>query len=103
MKWKDKRLLVIAAGVYLLILIVASLIILVFFPELLPHRSESQREATTEVFVMGLDRATEYWEQHRDFDMILITEDGEIYLIGIVGSVCWKRNARIRLAFTWAG
>lgn len=52
MKWKGKRLLMIAAGVYLLILIVASLIILVFFPELLPHRSESQREATTEVFAM---------------------------------------------------
>lgn len=35
---------------------------------------------STSLFVMGLDRATEYWEQHRDFDMILITEDGEIYL-----------------------
>lgn len=42
MKWKGKRLLMIAVGVYLLILFVASLIILVFFPELLPHRSESQ-------------------------------------------------------------
>lgn len=34
----------------------------------------------TSLFVMGLDRATEYWKQHGNFDMILITEDGEIYL-----------------------
>ena len=35
---------------------------------------------STSLFVMGLDRATEYWRQHRDFNMILITEDGELYL-----------------------
>lgn len=35
---------------------------------------------STSLFVMGLDQATEYWRQHRDFDMILITEDGELYL-----------------------
>lgn len=52
MKRKGKRLLMMAAGFYLLILIAASLIILVFFPELLPHRSEPQREATMEVFAM---------------------------------------------------
>lgn len=35
---------------------------------------------STSLFVMGANQASEYWKQHRDFDMILITEDGEIYL-----------------------
>lgn len=35
---------------------------------------------STSLFVKGLDQAAEYWKQHRDFDMILITEDGKIYL-----------------------
>lgn len=35
---------------------------------------------STSLFVMGLDRASEYWKQHGNFDMILITEDGVIYL-----------------------
>ena len=32
------------------------------------------------LYVMGRSRAIEYWQQHQNFDMILITEDGEIYL-----------------------
>lgn len=32
------------------------------------------------MFVKGLDQAEEYWRAHPDFDMILITEDGQIYL-----------------------
>lgn len=52
MRKKSKRLLMIAAGVYLLILIVSSLIILVFLPELLPSASKTQSEATKEVFAM---------------------------------------------------
>lgn len=35
---------------------------------------------STSLFVMGLEQATEYWRQHQNFDMILITEEGEIYL-----------------------
>lgn len=35
---------------------------------------------STSLFVMGADRAIEYWRQHQNFDMILIIEDGEIYL-----------------------
>ena len=35
---------------------------------------------STSLFVMGLDKAAEYWKQHPDFEMIWITEDGEIYL-----------------------
>lgn len=29
---------------------------------------------------MGTEQAIDYWRQHQNFDMILITEDGEIYL-----------------------
>lgn len=35
---------------------------------------------STSLFVMGLDQATEYWRQNGGFDMLLITETGEIYL-----------------------
>lgn len=35
---------------------------------------------STSLFVMGPEQSAEYWKQHRDFDVILITEDGEIYL-----------------------
>lgn len=35
---------------------------------------------STSFFVMGADRAVEYWRQHQNFDMLLITEDGEIFL-----------------------
>ena len=35
---------------------------------------------STSLFVLGADRAIEYWRQHQNFDMILIIEDGEIYL-----------------------
>lgn len=35
---------------------------------------------STSLFVMGLDKATSYWQLNGGFDMILITEDGEIHL-----------------------
>lgn len=35
---------------------------------------------STSLFVMGLDKATDYWLQHQNFEMIVITENGEIYL-----------------------
>lgn len=35
---------------------------------------------STAIFVMGLDKAIDYWRDHQDFDMILLTEEREIYL-----------------------
>ena len=35
---------------------------------------------STSLYVMGMERAIEYWQQHQNFEMILITENGEIYL-----------------------
>lgn len=35
---------------------------------------------STSLFVMGLDKAADYWRGNKNFDMILITEDGEIYI-----------------------
>ena len=35
---------------------------------------------STALFVMGAEQAAEYWRQNQYFDMILITEDGDIYL-----------------------
>ena len=35
---------------------------------------------STALFVMGLERAEDYWRLYRGFEMILIMEDGNIYL-----------------------
>lgn len=35
---------------------------------------------STSLFIMGLDPAIEYWRQHQNFNMILIAENGEVYL-----------------------
>lgn len=35
---------------------------------------------STAIFVMGLDKAIDYWQAHQGFDMILLTDDREIYL-----------------------
>ena len=35
---------------------------------------------STSLFVMGLEDAEDYWRQHQDFDMILVMEDGNIYV-----------------------
>lgn len=35
---------------------------------------------STAVFVMGLEEATQYWRTRKDFDMILVTEENEVYV-----------------------
>ena len=37
---------------------------------------------STALFVMGKDGAVDYWRQHRDFDMLLVCKDGQIYITG---------------------
>ncbi len=41
---------------------------------------------STALFVMGPDRAAEYWRQHRDFDLVYYTQEGELwYTAGLEG------------------
>ena len=35
---------------------------------------------STALFVMGIDGAAEYYREHKDFDFILLTDSGELYL-----------------------
>lgn len=35
---------------------------------------------STAVFVMGLEQAVEYWQARGDFEMILVTEDNQVYI-----------------------
>ena len=42
---------------------------------------------STAVFVMGLDRAVELWKAMTGFDLVLVTEGGEVYITdGLEGS-----------------
>ncbi|MGN1141436.1 MAG: FAD:protein FMN transferase [Oliverpabstia sp.] len=42
---------------------------------------------STAIFVMGRDRAVKYWRQCQNFDLILITEEGEVYLTESIAEV----------------
>ncbi len=35
---------------------------------------------STSLFIMGREEAEAYWREHGDFDMILITDEGELYI-----------------------
>ena len=35
---------------------------------------------STSLFIMGREKAETYWREHGDFDMILITDEGELYI-----------------------
>ena len=48
---------------------------------------------STALFVMGEDGAVEYWRANGGFDMLLVTEDGEIILTeGIAGQFTLNEN-----------
>lgn len=35
---------------------------------------------STALFVKGLEGATDYWKNHEDFDVIMVTDEGEVYI-----------------------
>lgn len=35
---------------------------------------------STSLFIMGREKAEGYWREHGDFEMILITDEGELYI-----------------------
>ncbi len=37
---------------------------------------------STALFVLGLDKATEYWQKNRDFDFVIVTNENEVFLTG---------------------
>lgn len=49
MRRKSNRLVLTLSGIIVTVLIATSLIIVLFFPELLPFRADAQSEATTEI------------------------------------------------------
>ena len=50
---------------------------------------------STAIFVMGLDKATDFWQENGGFDMLLVTDDGEIYLTEeLEGSFTLAENHR---------
>ena len=46
----------------------------------LQKKGKTADALSTSMFVKGLSGAEEYWRAHQDFDMILITEDGQVYV-----------------------
>ena len=52
---------------------------------------------STAVYVMGLEKASEYWKESGGFDMLLVTDGGEIYLTeGIADDFTLNENVSDR-------
>ena len=52
---------------------------------------------STALYIMGLDRASDYWRQHReDFEAVFIDESGQLYITqGLEGSVSSQRDLHV--------
>ncbi len=51
---------------------------------------------STALFVMGLDKAIAFWQEHQDFEVVFITEDYEIYVSsGLSYSVATGYEAKV--------
>ena len=35
---------------------------------------------STALFIMGREKAVQFWREHRDFEMALVTDEGELLL-----------------------
>ncbi|NMA06941.1 MAG: FAD:protein FMN transferase, partial [Ruminococcaceae bacterium] len=62
-------------------------------------KSSTKADAlSTALFVMGKDKALEYWEKTKDFDFIAVTDDMTVYVTeGIADSFTFKDNGRYEL------
>ncbi len=56
---------------------------------------------STALFVMGPDRASDYWQQRQDFDMIYYTQDGDLfYTSGLEGRLTLRDGLEGQM-LTW--
>ena len=56
---------------------------------------------STALYVMGPDKAVEYWQQHRNFDMIYYTQDGRLlYTSGLEGRLSLRDGLEGQM-LTW--
>lgn len=58
---------------------------------------------STALFVVGKDRAKAYWEKHRDMELLLIDEAGDIYVTeGLANTLEMDTDAPCRVKEVWS-